>query len=115
VLKSSKGISLLETLVSILILFFVISLILPQLYLVAKERKNLVMENVAIKILNEKLFEQSISNDIYLNEVALFEGVPLYIEIELVDGDSARPMYTGCITWVDLLEKDKKRCGSVRK
>jgi hypothetical protein len=92
----------------------VISLILPQLYLVAIERRNLVMENFAIKTLNEKLFEQSISNDFYLNEVALFEGVPLYIEIELMDINSSRPVYKGCITWIDLLEEDKKRCGSVR-
>jgi hypothetical protein len=114
-LKNSKGISLLETLVASAILFFIISILLPQLYFISIERKNLIIQNIAEKMLNEKLFETSATNGGSSAEILIHEGYPPYdLEIEVSEDESTRILYKGCIKWTNLGEKQESICGSVR-
>jgi type II secretory pathway pseudopilin PulG len=113
-LKSSKGISLLETLVASAILFFLISILLPQLYFVSIERKNLIMQYFAVRVLNERLFETSASGGNSYNEVVLHDGYPYDLEIVVDEDESPRLLYKGCIKWTNLIEKQESICGSVR-
>ncbi|WP_456278304.1 hypothetical protein [Bacillus sp. AK128] len=114
-MRNSKGISLLETVIASGILFFVIMLVLPQLYLISIERKNLVLENFARKTLNEKLFTQSINRDTELNEIVIFNRIPLELMIRAKREEENNEIWTyhGCIKWTDLLKQTKQKCGSI--
>jgi hypothetical protein len=107
---------LLETLVASSILFFIISILLPQLYLITIERENLLLQNFAGSILNEKLFEASINDGSTQEEIIMYEHHPFYLEItvEGKEEDSNRFLYRGCMRWTNLREKEEMICGSVR-
>jgi hypothetical protein len=112
-LNNSKGVSLLEALIASLILFFVIALLIPQLYTLTLERRNLVLDNFARKTLNERLFIQSIKREPEINEIVLFDRIPLELSIMVEASDSIPKNYRGCITWIDFLNREKQRCGMV--
>ncbi len=113
ILRKSQGISLLETLVSLSILFFIISLVLPQLYLLSIERENLKLENFAMKTLNEQLFEHSIEKNAGSNEVSMLLGIPFNIEVINTKNELDQQIYEGCIRWENLKKRERIKCGSV--
>ncbi|MBM7660862.1 hypothetical protein JOC85_001634 [Bacillus mesophilus] len=112
-MNNSKGVSLLEALVASLILFFVLALLIPQLYTLSLERRNLMLDNFARKTLNEKLFMQSVKREPELNEIVLFDRVALELTIKGEASDSIPKSYRGCITWIDFFKREKQRCGIV--
>ncbi len=71
-----------------------------------------MLENVARKTLQEKIFEQSTNDEAYLSEIVLYQRVPLAINIQL---NSSTNLYTGCVNWTDYLDREQKSCGTVRK
>ncbi|MBM6617303.1 prepilin-type N-terminal cleavage/methylation domain-containing protein [Bacillus suaedaesalsae] len=111
--KSNKGFSLLETLIASIIFFFVITALLPQIYLLTIERKNLEMQQFANQWLNEKLFRVSLTNE-DKSDITLFNEIPFYFELEVDEEPPLNPLYRGCVKWTNLLVRERVVCGTVR-
>ncbi|KAA0549436.1 hypothetical protein FZW96_05880 [Bacillus sp. BGMRC 2118] len=114
-LKSNKGFSLLETLVASVIFFFIITAILPQIYLLSIERRNLELQLFANQWLNEQLFRASSRNETQSDhDITIFNDIPFYFEVEEVQEGPLQSINKGCVSWTNLLSRERVICGSVK-
>ena len=109
-MKNSDGFSLVEVIISLMILSMTIAVIIPALNMVFTERKTIREERVAEEMIHRIYMEFFYEGVRYREEKIIFENTEYNLKIR----DEARFTYL-CVSWEGVNRREYERCLSGKK